>query len=98
MRVLYLPKLPLNFFSADTTYLVRVDEELRRNLGCHGLLVEVGQCSVFVTIPHTIISASALLDLLHTLEEPQICCGNPASDFKSLVEARNGIFKDSSGV
>ena len=89
-------ELPL--LSADTTYLVRVDEELRWSLSCHGLLVEVDQCSVLATIPHTIASAGALLHLLHTLEETQICCGNPASDFKSLVEARDGIFKDSSGV
>lgn len=89
-------KLPL--LSASASFLVKVDEELKWTLSCHGALVDIEQCGVLDGVPCQLNTARAVLDLLATLQESQICCGNPVRDFKALVDARGGIFKDSSGI
>ena len=50
---LVLAKLSVNVqvLTADATLLLRVDEELRWSVSCHGILVEVGQSRVLTSIP-----------------------------------------------
>ena len=82
---------------ADATFVVKVDEELRWTLSCHGVAVEVDKCCDLRTIPPQLHSAGALLDLLHALQAIRVCCGNPVSDFQSLVDVHGTNFMDSAG-
>lgn len=87
----------LPHLSADATFLVKVDDDLRWTLSCHGVRVEVAECQVLCGVPCQLSSASVVLDLLCTLQTAQVCCGNTISDFQSLVDNRGGDFKDSTG-
>lgn len=97
---LVLVKLSVNVdvLTANATLLVKVDEELRWSISCHGNLVEVGQSRVLTSIHPRVNSIGAVLDLLSTLQEVAVCCGNALSDFRELAEVRGSEFKDSTGV
>ncbi len=97
---LVLIKLSINLplLSADATFIVKVDGDLRWTLSCHGTLVEVDQCRVLSLVPRQLNSAGAVLDLLTTLQSSGFCHGNPVTDFQELVSARGGEFKDSTGT
>lgn len=97
---LVLIKLSINLplLSADATFLVKVDGDLRWTLSCHGTLVEVDQCQVLSSVPRQLNSAGALLNLLTTLQWCGLCRGNSVTDFQQLVSARGGEFKDSTGT
>lgn len=96
-KVLLFAKLSIDtdLLLADATFLVKVDEELRWTLSCHGIVVEVDKCCDLLTIPPQLHSAGALLDLLHAL---QAIRGNPVSDFQSLVDVHGTNFMDSTGM
>lgn len=93
-------KLSVNVdaLSADATLFVKVDEELRWSISCHGILVEVGQTRVLTSIPPRVNSIGTVLNLLKTVQEVAVCCGNALSDFRQLAEVRGSEFKDSTGV
>ena len=90
--------LNVDALSADTTLFVKVDEELMWSISCHGILVEVGQTRVLTSIPPRVNSIGAVLNLLKTLQEVAVCCGNALNDFRQLAEVRGSEFKDSTGV
>ncbi len=97
---LVFTKLAINLplLSASATFVVRVDEDLRWTLSCHGTLVEVEQCKVLDTVQRQLCSAGAVIDLLSTLQASTICRGNPVVDFQQLVDAKGGEFQDSTGT
>ena len=88
-------RLPL---SANATLLVRIREDLRWDVSCHGILVEDAQCPVLESFPKKLTTTSAVLDLLHLLQTYMICQGSPVSDFGDLVDARGTRFMDSTGI
>ncbi len=95
-----LAKLSVNvdLLSATATLLLKVDEDLGWRLSCHGTLVEVGQSRVLTAIPPRLDSTKAVLDLLSTLQGVAVCSGNAVDDFRLLVDARGGEFKDATGA
>lgn len=88
--------LPL--LAANASLVVKISEGLNWNLSCHGILVEIGQCQALNVVPARLISDKAVLDLLSSLQSLRVCQGSPVSDFKELVEARGGVFMDSTGT
>ena len=72
---LVLAKLSVNVqvLTANATLLLKVDEELRWSVSCHGIL---GQSRVLTSIPPRLNSAGTVLDLLSTLQQAAVCCGN----------------------
>lgn len=96
---LVFAKLAVNLplLSANASMLVKVDEELKWSLSCHGVLVEIGQCCILAAVPPRLTSVQAVLDLLATLQEVAVCLGNPVNDFRQLVDDRGTEFMDSTG-
>lgn len=84
--------------STNAEYVVKVDEVLKWSLGCHGVIVEVENCSVLWKIPRQLTSYSEMVDLLNTLQSAQICQGNPVCEFRPLIDARGTEFRDVTGV
>ena len=92
---LILAKLSVDvqILTANATLLLKVDEELRWSVSCHGILVEVGESHILTSVPTQLNSIGAVLDLLSTLQKAAVCCGNAVSDFRQLADARGGEFK-----
>ena len=76
---------------------LKVDPTLHWSLSCHGVRVELDQCSALSAAPRSIESASALLSILHTITQCEICAGN-AQEFQDLIDAHNGTFKSRDGI
>ena len=89
-------KLPL--LAANATVLVKIDESLNWSVSCHGILVEVSQCQALVATPSRLTDDNAVLELLSLLNGLEVCQGSPVPDFEELVEARGGVFMDSTGT
>lgn len=78
--------------------LVKIGESLNWSVSCHSILVEVGQCPALATTPSRLTDDTAVLDLLSLLNGLEVCQGSPVSDFEELVQARGGVFMDSTGA
>ena len=59
--------------------------------------MEIGQCQALGTTPSRLTNDTAVLDLLSSLNGLEVCQGSPVSDFEELVQARGGVFMDSTG-
>ena len=88
----------IHLLSANAALLLKVDEELRWSLSCHGVIVEVDQSHILTAVPPQLNSVRAVLDLLSTLLEVAVCCGNAVNDFRQLVDAHGTEFMDATGV
>ena len=73
---------------------LKVDPTLHWPLSCHGVRVELDQCSALSAAPHSAESASALLSILHTITQCEICAGN-AQEFQG---PHRGTFKSRDGI
>ena len=79
-----------------TTFIIKVDHNLKWSLCCNGILVKNEQTLGDLNDSQQITSLNDLLTILSSVQVSCICCGNSVEEFKNLIKDR-GDFKDLEG-
>lgn len=79
-----------------TTFIVKIDCDLKWSLSYNGIKVKNQQLSSF-SGSQQIKCLNDVLLLLTSIQASRICCGNPVEEFKQLLDDRGGELKDSEG-
>jgi len=92
-----VPAIDSSTLIATTTFVVKVDRDLKWSLSYHGILVQNNQCDVLSVIPPKVSCVQDILTLLNTIQNSRMCSGNSVEDFEQIVEQHGGAFKDTKG-
>ena len=79
-----------------TTFIVKVDNNLKWSLSYNGILVKNQQHNTFGN-SQQIKCLSDVLTFLYSIQANHIYCGNSVEEFKQLVDDCGGEFKDLEG-
>ena len=79
-----------------TSFIVKVDNNLKWSLSYNGMLVKNQQHCGF-SILEEIKCLNDVLTVLSSVQVSHVCCGNSVEEFKQLVDDHCGEFKDSEG-
>ena len=80
------------------SFVVNIHEHLTWTLQCYNSPIETDQCQAIANVPQKLLCVSDVVDLLTTVQSSTLCCGNPAEEFRGLVELHDGTFKDPTGM
>ena len=79
-----------------TTFIVKIDCDLKWSLSYNGISVRNQQLTTF-SDSQQIKCLNDVLILLTSIQASHICCGNPVEEFQQLLDDRGEKFKDSEG-
>ena len=79
------------------THCLSVDDNLRWSLFVHNHQVQRDTCPALASIP-TQLTAESFASLLSTIDRLHVCAGHPDPHFVSMVSAKKGVLKSSTGA
>ena len=82
---------------ANTTFVVRVNQDLKWRVSCHNILIDIQESRVLSGLSPRINSAHDVINLLKKVQGSRICSANLISDFKELVDEHGTDFMNQSG-